>query len=156
MRFFLSILAVLLLVPQARGQAPADTVGAGEFPGLQLLPPGSVVRNISLPRYEQHRVAALFRAQELRVISRSMIRLLLIRAEMYALSGETTTVDCGEAQYDFSRSFVISDTETRVEDPRFSARGKGVVLDTREQKGLLLGPVHTTISSQLTRSATQP
>lgn len=156
MRLLPTLLFALLLVPPARGQAPADAVGAGEFPGLQLLPPGSIVRDISLPRYEGHRVSALFRAKELEVLSRREIRLLLIRAELYALSGETTLVDCQEAQYDFSRSFVTSSTVTSVRDPRFSARGTGVILYTKGNKGLLLGPVHTTLSSSVTRAATHP
>lgn len=156
MRLLLILLPALLLVPLARGQAPTDTVSAGEFPGLQLLPPGSIVRDISLPRYEEHRVSALFRAKELGVVSRKVIRLLLIRAELYAHSGETTIVECREAQYDFSRSFVTSDTDTGIRDPRFSARGTGVILDTKGHKGLLLGPVHTTLSSSVTRAAAHP
>ena len=54
----LIVLLVLAVLPLSMGQVAERTAGEDEFPALQLLPPGSVVEGISLPRYEEHRVTA--------------------------------------------------------------------------------------------------
>lgn len=135
------------------GQDPADVVGEGEFPGLQLLPEGSVVRGISLPRYENHRVAAMVMADELQVATRSVVLLRNIRSELYDEGGHVTSVTCGDARYDFSRAGVSTDKPAKVKDPRFSAAGTGVVFSTRSRKGMLMGPVRTTFVSSAFKAA---
>ncbi len=143
----LKLLAAAALLPPLWGADPADDVGQKEFPGLQLLPEGSVVKGIILPRYEKHRVSALVMSDELRVDSRTQVSMQNIRAELYAASGEITSVICGSAQYDFSNSRITTDQSAAVKDPRFSAKGSGVTFSTRTQLGLLRGPVRTTFAS---------
>lgn len=116
-----------------------------EFPGLQLLPPGSVVKGLSLPRYENHRVVALLQADELKVISRREIALTAIHAAMYAEDGEITTVNCKEAGYDFKKKAVVAESAAAVKHPNFSASGEGVIFSTAGRMGYIKGPVRTTI-----------
>ena len=116
-----------------------------EFPGLQLLPPGSVVKGLSLPRYENHRVVALLQANELKVISRREIALTAIHAALYAKNGEITTVDCKEAGYDFKKKAVVAQSGAAVKHPNFSASGSGVIFSTACRMGYIKGPVRTTI-----------
>lgn len=146
-RALISRLCLFLLLAPAWGQMSVDDVGPGDFPGLQLLPPGSVIKGVSLPRYENHRVSALITARELEVATRSIIRLTDILAALYAENGETTTVRSQRAWYDFQTQTVISDSETDVRHPNFSARGKGVRFLKNYNIGLLKGPVHTTLSN---------
>lgn len=73
-----------------------------EFPGFNCCP-GSIVKSLSLPRYENHRVSALLQADEMKVISRREITLSNIRAALYAEDGEVTTVCCLLAGYDFKK-----------------------------------------------------
>ena len=56
-----------------KAQAPTVQRAEDEFPGIQVLPPGSVVTGLSLPRYENHKVTAFMKADELKVISRNKI-----------------------------------------------------------------------------------
>ena len=58
-RCLITLCALTALTSTAVGEVPVDDLVGNEFPGLQLLPPGSKVRGISLPRYENHRVSAL-------------------------------------------------------------------------------------------------
>lgn len=116
-----------------------------EFPGLQLLPPGSVVKGLSLPRYENHRVSALLQADEMKVISRREITLSNIRAALYAEDGEVTTVSCPLAGYDFKKKAVVAQAEAEVQHPNFSAKGSGVIFSTAGRMGYIKGPVRTTI-----------
>lgn len=142
----INICALAALAP-AWGQVPTDSVGQGDFPALQLLPPGSVIKGISLPRYEKHRVSALLTAKEMEVKTRSVVRLQSIRASLYAASGETTTVCCQTAHYDFKSDEVRSDTAVEVRHPLFTALGQSAQFNTTSGVGMLYGPVRTTISA---------
>ncbi len=145
----LPVLILALSAPLVHAQLGADTVGQGEFPALQLLPPGSVVKGITLPRYLNHRVVSLFRSAELKVLTRSEVQLAGIRAEMYAATGETTHISTPQVHYSFRTEIAAGEGDTTVTDPRFTARGTGVTFSATRQCGLLRGPVHTTVSTGL-------
>ncbi len=146
MKAFLPALLLALLAPLAHAQLGADSVGKGEFPALQLLPPGSVVKGISLPRYVGSRVASLFRAAELKVLSRSDVELSGIEAELYSPTGEVTRISAPLVRYSFRSEQAGGNGNTSVTDPRFTARGSGVIFSSTRQCGLLRGPVHTTVN----------
>ena len=150
MRAPATVLLPLLLLPAWAQQNPqdvSDTVGRGEFPGLQLLPPGSVVKGISLPRYENHRVTALVQIRELRVESRTRVSLVGIVATLYSRDGFRTAVSTPRATYDFSSMRAETHGRTTVHDGRFTARGGSVAYNAQTRKGLLRGPVRTTVSA---------
>ena len=148
MKHHIAILCTLAaLVPCTWGQVPASSVAEHEFPGLQLLPPGSKVKGISLPRYENHRVSALLIAKLMEIATRSEVRFTGIKAELYAENGEVTTVTCDRAGYDFSTSIVTSDAQPEIESPRFSAQGTGVTFSTANKVGVLKGPVKTVVKN---------
>lgn len=131
----------------ADGAGSADAVGKGEFPGLQLLPPGSVVEDITLPRYENHRVTALLQAKRLCILSRREIELQGIKASLFNEDGSSTEIRAEAAQYDFTTKQAASTGAVEVQDPRFSARGTQLHFDTDSKRGILLGPVRTTLST---------
>lgn len=146
-RCLITLCALTALTSTAVGEVPVDDLVGNEFPGLQLLPPGSKVRGISLPRYENHRVSALLMTELLEILTRSEIRFTGIRAQLYAENGEVTTVFCPQADYDFSKSAVTTTGNAEVTSPRFSARGEGVIFSTNTNTGILRGPVRTTVSN---------
>lgn len=139
------------------GMGGKDTVGKDEFPGLQLLPPGSVVEGISLPRYENHRVTALLQAKRLCIISRQEIELQGISGSLFNEDGTSTEIRAEAARYDFSTKRASSTGAVEVTDPRFSARGTKLHFDTKSKRGVLLGPVRTTLStSAISRKGKKP
>lgn len=144
--------AAALLLPLWAAD-PTDDIGQKEFPGLQLLPEGSVVKGIVLPRYEGHRVSALMMADELRIDTRSLVSLKNLRAELYSPSGGVTSIVCGITQYDFAKSRITTDKTAAIKDPRFSAKGEGISFSIRTQLGILKGPVRTTFTSSAFSSA---
>ena len=139
------ITAFLALSHTLPAQSPNVNRAEDEFPGLQLLPPGSKVKGISVPRYDRHRVCALLLASELEVVSRSEISLSGIIATLYDQKGTTTTVKCAKAGYDFKRKAIISDEKAEVSNPNFSASGNGITFTLSGRIGLIKGPVRTTI-----------
>lgn len=144
---FFSIITAAALLQPLWGADPQDDIGAKEFPGLQFLPEGSVVKGIVLPRYENHRVSALLMSDELRVDTRSQVSMKNIRAELYDSSRGVTSIICHAAQYDFAKSRLTTDQSAAVKDPRFSAKGTGIIFSLRTKLGILQGPVRTTFTS---------
>ncbi|MBR5894027.1 MAG: LPS export ABC transporter periplasmic protein LptC [Akkermansia sp.] len=150
MKYSLAILCALsLLAPVAPGQLSGDGITSSEFPGLRLLPPGSKIKGISLPRYENHRVSALLTGDIMEILTRSDVAFTGIKAQLYAENAETTTVICPDARYSFRTKIVESPTPTRLEHPRFTAQGTGVIFSTKNNQGILKGPVKTTIESSV-------
>lgn len=142
---------LLLLLPALPlgAQDPSDAVVKGEFPGLQLLPPGSEVKGISLPRYEKHRISTLIRAAKLIVLSRKEVELKDIEVSLYGEDGAVTRIATPGATYDFTTLRAATQGTVKLEDPRFSAEGKGVVYRTELRRGIITGPVRTTLSASV-------
>ncbi len=144
-RFFFSLLILFLLSP-SWAQVAERTAGEGEFPALQLLPPGSVVHGISLPRYEDHRVTAMLKADLLEVLSRHEARLENIHSVLYGEDGESTRLNLPGARYNFRTALLSSRTgPVELIHPRYNARASGVIFHSVSHRGVLTGPVHTVI-----------
>lgn len=149
MRRTLTILILTLLPLQIHGQQRTDATPEAEFPALQFLPVGSVVEGISIPRYENHRVSALLLAEKLIVQDTKTVVLEKLNASLYGDDNDQTDVSTGKVTYSFATKMAHTSGNAEVKDPRFSARGKGVVFSTSTGKGFLHGPVITTVSAKL-------
>lgn len=146
-----AILSLFLLtaVPLLPAQVASRTAGKNEFPALQLLPPGSKVQGISLPRYENHRVTAHIIADLLEVCSRHLVQMHAIRTMLYGENNETTEIRLDKAEYNFATSVMTSNAPASVVNPRFTARGASVIFNTATQQGFLRGPVYTSLTRAL-------
>lgn len=149
MRHRLSLLLPLVLTPLASAQF---TTGASpqqdEFPALQFLPEGSEVTGITIPRYEKHRATSLLKAEKMKVLSRTIVQLTGISAFLYGENGISTHILSQRAAYDFKTSTATADSHTEVQDPRFSATGSSATYSTKTSRGILRGPVYTTVSTE--------
>lgn len=147
-RIYHGLLSIsLLLLPLAQGQMVGNPARRGEFPGLSLLPPGSVVRGISLPRYENRRVTAHIMADVLEVVSAQRVKLSGINSSMYREDGEVTVIKMQRANYHFGTEMLETDSEVSVENPRFRASGTSATFSNVRQQGALRGPVHTLLNT---------
>ena len=149
MRKALSLLSLLLLPLHCWGQQRTDAVVEDEFPPLQFLPAGTVVEGISIPRYENHRVSSLLLADKLIVKNRKTVVLENLTASLYGTDQTQTDVKAGDVTYNFSTKVAKTTGTAQVSDPRFSAKGNGVIFSTVTNKGFLHGPVVTTVSAKL-------
>ena len=114
---------------------------------MQFLPEGTVIEGISIPRYENHRVSALLLADALRVDSRTTVTMEKLTASLYSDDGNQTDISTDSVEYSFATKVACTAGNANVQDPRFSASGKGVIFNTSTRKGFLHGPVKTTIST---------
>lgn len=149
MRLLLTILSLSLLPLQSQGQQGADAVANDEFPALQFLPVGTVVEQISIPRYDNHRVSALLMSDRLIIKDKKTVVLEELNASLYGKDKSQTDVSTASVIYSFATKMARTTGEAKVKDPRFSAQGKGVVFNTTTSKGFLHGPVVTTVSASM-------
>ncbi len=146
-RFFVALFLCALL-SVANGQVAEHTAGKGEFPALQLLPPGSVVRGISLPRYENHCVTALLRADFLEIVSRHEARMEKIHTILYHQNGETTHLRMPGARYNFRTQMLSARRDpVLMQNPRYKVQATGLLFHSATRRGVLTGPVRTLIFS---------
>ncbi|MBQ3240355.1 MAG: hypothetical protein IJB00_04130 [Akkermansia sp.] len=140
--------AAVMICAAAHAQLPSDAVGPGEFPGLQLLPVGSVIKGITVPRYEAHKVAAVMRAAEMTVASRTTVQLQKVVVNLYDGKGAVTVGKAPGVEYDFTTKHAFTTGRVTLADDRFTAEGAKALYHSATQRGILIGPVRTTISAQ--------
>ncbi len=150
LRSFLILLSCVLFVsPCLAADAAPAVAGAKDstnaFPGLPLMPEGSVVNRIVLPRYEEGRVVSLIKIAQLKVESVSMLSAEDLVAALYDQSGNMTKITTMKGYIDFACELVSSEGQITMEDPRFRVRGQQLHFDTLRKVGVLRGPVRTVI-----------
>lgn len=147
MRFLSAIALTLILcnfLHAAEDQAKLLPTNK-EVPGLQLMPPGSILKKVRLPRYEQSTLKALMLAEIMRVVSKVEMSGDDIDITLQNEEGQPTLIKMDKAAYFFDVEKLISESFTDIRDPRFKATGAGIVLDTLKLQGFLSGPVTTQI-----------
>lgn len=147
MKHLLTVVTACLMCAAAHAQLPSDAVGPGEFPGLQLLPVGSVIKGITVPRYEAHKVTALMRAGEMTVASRTTVKLQKVMVNLYDEKGAVTVAKAPGVEYDFTTKHAFTTGRVTLTDERFTADGSKALYHSETQRGILIGPVRTTISA---------
>ncbi len=119
----------------------------GEFPAIATLPPGTVIEGIKLPRYEGARVTALILADQLRVESRNVVSIIGLETEVYDKDGSITSVKADKGSYSFLTEEVTSEGITQLVNQQFRAKGCQIYYSTKQQRGIMRGPVRTVLSS---------
>ncbi len=151
-RLSLTLLSAILLAPSilVANAAPAAKEGRNStnaFPGLPLMPAGSVVQGIVLPRYEDGRVVSLIKIATLKVLSVSLLSVEDLVAALYDESGNMTKIITPKGYIDFADNLVRSEGAITMEDPRFKVSGQCLHFNTLRKVGVLRGPVRTVLSS---------
>lgn len=90
---------------------------------------------------------ALLKAAELKILSRTHVRMNDIQASLYDNQSETTSIRIPSAEYSFAHKLLQSSDRVSVESPRFSASGSGISFNTASRKGFVRGPVRTTMQA---------
>ena len=125
---------------QADTSLPAATPFAGvdkKLPMLELLPVGQVLPKVSLSRYEGPRLSMLLTASSVTVAAPQEIAA--------NKNNQTSHLFTQAASYFLDKKLAVSHTETTLREENLSAKGTGLYLDTNIKRGIILGPVQTTI-----------
>ena len=133
---------------QADTSLPVATPFAGvdkKLPMLELLPVGQVLPKVSLSRYEGPRLSMLLTASSVTVASPQEIAANILNVYLYGKNNQTSHLFTQAASYFLDKKLAVSHTETTLREENLSAKGTGLYLDTNIKRGIILGPVQTTI-----------
>ncbi|MCD8273276.1 hypothetical protein [Akkermansia sp.] len=136
------------MTAQADTSLPAATPFAGvdkKLPMLELLPVGQVLPKVSLSRYEGPRLSMLLTASSVTVAAPQEIAANILNVFLYGKNNQISRLFTKSASYFLDKKLAVSHTETILREENLSARGTGLYLDTNIKRGIILGPVQTTI-----------
>ncbi|NNM28205.1 MAG: hypothetical protein HKO57_01680 [Akkermansiaceae bacterium] len=154
------VLAPGLLVAQDGAPEEPRRKRAKLSPALDLLPEGSTLKKVRIPRFdEEKRPSALLRAGLLRVVTEDEVIGENIDLFIFTPAGaERLRVHMGTAAYTVSRGILEAHHELTLEGEGFSASGAGAVFQLDSRRGFLHGPVTNTfaVDPRKTTSAMTP
>lgn len=137
--------------PVIPGVIPA--VPTNSLPAVGLLPEGSNLKGVLMPRYDsQKNLVATLRSDLMTVVTREEIEALGVRVKMYEPDGgDRGELTMRRALYNHGSGMLRSDQPVEVRTPSIHARGSGMVLQLPRNnqggnttlEGFLLGPVST-------------
>ena len=133
---------------QADTSLPVATPFAGvdkKLPMLELLPVGQVLPKVSLSRYEGPRLSMLLTASSVTVAAPQEIAANILNVYLYGKNNQTSHLFTQAASYFLDKKLAVSHTEPPLREENLSAKRTGIYLDTNIKRGIILGPVQTTI-----------
>lgn len=139
-------LMLLGAVPAYPGEAVAgkpliEPAGKGDFPGIRFIKPGSILQNIVVPRYENHRLTAKLNFASMEVLDRSHVLAKDLVALMFDRTGGCTRIVTETAVFSFLDDTLRSGVRTTIQSDRFRAGGSDLTVQTKTHRGFLRGPV---------------
>ncbi len=125
------------------------------FPTLDILPEGSILRRVKLPRYDKDfNPLSLLKADKLTVIDQNQIAAEGISVILFDDSGAIRgQSQMHRATYSQLTSVIEAKEAITMKGESYSATGTGLILNFNDGRGFLLGPATTTF--QTTQSEPQ-
>ncbi len=117
------------------------------LPALEILPEGSILKNIRLPRYNtDYTNASLITAEQLKVISNNEIQGTNVSISLYDKTGKSKTqTTLNAVNLNQVTGLITSRENLTFHADTFSASSQGIVLDWEKHCGFLLGKNQTII-----------
>jgi lipopolysaccharide export system protein LptA len=140
-----SFLAALPLLAAPKKRENATRIS----PALDLLPEGSTLKNVSIPRYDQDKnPAALLRAGLMKVINEHHVSGQNVELRVFNKSGEQRLkVHMGAAEYFVSKGILNATEVLTISGDGIKARGTGAVFHLDSRQVFIHGPATTTLSA---------
>ncbi len=131
--------------------AEDDTTEASrrKIPAVSMLPNGSVLESVMLPRYDQDRkLVDVLRAKVIELVDSERISGQEVSIEFYNPDrSRRGRIDLREALFDQENGLLTASEEVQIDAEGLVATGSGLVYDFRNGEGFLLGPVATRITT---------
>lgn len=142
---------LLLAAPSLSAEVPAR--GDAKNP-VSLLPDGSVLKGVLLPRYdENHNLIGDLKVETMTLIDSERLQGENVRIRFFnpdrSLRGKA---ELDHAFFDQAKSRLFANEPVEITTDRLVARGDGLVYALREGEGFLIGPASTWISALPTTS----
>ena len=121
--------------------------GKSKLPSLEILPAGSILKNICIPRYNPNYTnSSLLTAEELEIISSDEIKGSNVNIRLYGEDGvEKTQTTLNSVSLNQQTGIVTSLENLTFEGESFATSSQGIVVDVEKHRGFLLGRNHSII-----------
>lgn len=123
---------------------------------MALPPPGTVLKQVRMPRYENQQLAAYMTAQYVKMLENNRMFGKTVFIRLYNHDGSRAEATLDDALFDTVSSMLQSSKPVTLRDSRFTARGTQIALDTGKKVGFLSGPVHTTFQLNSSKESSSP
>jgi len=118
-----------------------------KLPTLEILPAGSILKNIRIPRYNPNYTnSSLLTAEQLEVISTDEIRGTNVNIRLYGEDGvEKTQTTLQSVSLNQETGIITSLENLSFSGESFAVSSQGLTIDIEKHRGFLLGRNHTII-----------
>lgn len=123
---------------------------------MALPPPGTVLKQVRMPRYENQQLAAYMTAQYVKMLEHNRMFGKTVFIRLYNQDGSRAEAMLDDAVFDTVSSMLQSSKPVTLRDSRFTASGTKITLDTAKKVGFLSGPVHTTFQLNSSTESLSP
>jgi len=129
------------------GKETAEDSNAQPIPAISLLPDGSVLEKVMLPRYDSNRkLTSVLRCDEMTLVSSDIITGKNVSIESFNPDRTVKAhLELANAFYDQAESILKANETVTIVSERLTAKGTGLIYSLDQQKGFLKGPVTTTL-----------
>ena len=150
---------------EKENQTPKSTRSPTAFPALDILPEGSILQRVRLPRYDKnYHPISLLTADVLKVLDAHKIDGENVSIEIFNKNGVVQMrTDMRHAIYNQENSTLVASEAVTLKGDSFRATGTGLVFHWHSNRGFLLGPAtsqfiinHPNTSSAMQLSPIQP
>jgi len=141
-------LTLALPMAHAADEAANDESGMRKIPAISVLPDGSELEGVVLPRYDQNlRLTGSLHAGRLTLVSPEVIRGENVRISLIDPDREqgNIRIDLGNAVLDQASGIIRASEDVTMVSARFTATGTALHLEFEAGRGFVSGPATTLI-----------
>lgn len=141
-------LALTLLNSALYAEVAKESAKSGSvLPALKVLPAGSVLSGVRIPRYNaDYTPASMLTAKQLKIISKQQIRGSSVGLTLYDNTGAITAkTHLNTIDYNQRSELIKTSENLKFSSPQFKSTSQGLILDWKNRRGFLLGKNHTII-----------
>lgn len=148
----LVFLAPALLLGQAR------VAKKSQLPAISLLPDGSQLKGVMLPRYDENQnMVGVLKAETMTLVNAEKMAGTSVTLEFYNPDKSPRgRVDLKNAIFYQTKGLIEAKQEVEITSDRLTAHGSGLVYSLKNGEGFLLAPVTTTIQNPTETTMQKP
>ncbi len=143
----LRLVILLTLVSPATAGDMTERVTKAKIPAISLLPNGSQLKGVMLPRYnEKHQQVGVLKAALMTLVNAGQVEGTQVSIEFFNPDqSPRARIDLIKATFYQEKGLVVTREPVEIKSDRMTASGSALHYSIEGGKGLLSGPVTTTL-----------
>ena len=128
-----------------------DSTAAKQKPPMtSLLPPGSLLTGVMLPRYDENRrLLGVLRAKTVTLVSSEILDGEMVSIELFNPDhSPRARLDLAKANFNQDQGRLSTTDSVVIHTERLASTGSGLLYELEQAKGFLMGPVTTRLKAQ--------